>query len=246
MSTIPASKYLLHGLFLAGSLFFATAHAAIVINGTRVIYPSDQKEVTIKLNNEGDAPLLVQSWIDDGGSQSTPDVSSAPFVITPPISRVDGHQGQTLRVRYTGQRKLPQDKESVFWLNVLEVPPSANDGENKLKISFRSRVKLFYRPSGLDMQQEEAAVKMQWRIIKNAEAMLLEGFNPSPYYLTISAAKIKDMKVELNLETSMFAPGERKLLKLKSAPTTSKNMHIDFSTVNDYGAVEELKLPLIE
>jgi chaperone protein EcpD len=244
MSAISTSKYLFHGLFLVGSLLLATAQAAIVISGTRVIYPSDQREVTVKLDNTGEAPLLIQSWIDDGNPQSTPETSKAPFIMTPPIARVDGHQGQTLRVRYTDQKTLPQDKESVFWLNVLEVPSSSNDGQNKLKISFRSRVKLFYRPVGLNVEQEKAAANMQWRLTKNADAWCLEAFNPGPYYLTISAAKVKNVSVELNLDNSMIPPGERRILKFNSVFTPTKEMQVVFSAVNDYGAVEEFKQSL--
>ncbi|MBU0526612.1 MAG: fimbria/pilus periplasmic chaperone [Gammaproteobacteria bacterium] len=246
MSVIPTSKYLLHGLFLVGSLLFVTAQAAIVISGTRVIYPADQREVTIKLDNTGEAPLLIQSWIDDGNPQSTPETSKAPFIMTPPIARVDGHQGQTLRVRYTDQKALPQDKESVFWLNVLEIPPSSSDAQNKLKISFRSRVKLFYRPVGLNIEQDKAAMSMQWRLTKKADIWYLEAFNPSPYYLTISAAKVKNVGAELNLDNSMIPPGERKTLKLNGAFTPTREMQVVFSTVNDYGAVEEFKQPLSE
>ena len=246
MSAISTSKYLLHGLFLVGSLFLVTAQAAIVISGTRVIYPSDQREVTIKLDNTGEAPLLIQSWIDDGNPQSTPETSKVPFIMTPPIARVDGHQGQTLRIRYTDQKALPQDKESLFWLNVLEVPPSSSDGQNKLKISFRSRVKLFYRPADLKIEQEKAAANMQWRLTKNTGAWNLEAFNPSPYYLTISAAKVKNVAVELNLYNSMIPPGERRILKFNDVFTPAKDMQVVFSTVNDYGATEELKQPLSE
>lgn len=245
MSIITASKYLLHGLLLLGSLLFATAHAAIVISGTRVIYPSDQKEVTIKLDNTQDAPLLIQSWIDDGSPQSTPETSNAPFIMTPPIARVDGHQGQTLRVRYTGKKTLPHDKESVFWLNVLEVPPSSNDGQNKLKIAFRSRVKLFYRPQALAMEQEQAA-NIKWRLIKKSGVLYLEGFNPTPYYITISSAKVKSVAVELNLENSMIPPGERRALKFNGAFTPTNDMQVAFSTVNDYGALNEFKQPVAE
>ncbi|HCN97077.1 MAG TPA: fimbrial chaperone, partial [Leclercia sp.] len=42
------------------------ASADIVISGTRIIYPQVAKDVTVNLQNRGDKPLLVQSWLDDG------------------------------------------------------------------------------------------------------------------------------------------------------------------------------------
>ncbi|MCU1617820.1 MAG: Chaperone [Frankiales bacterium] len=63
----------------------AQAMSSVVITGTRVVYPAEKKEVTVKLNNEGTRPVLVQSWIDQGDPASTPTNSSAPFVISPPV-----------------------------------------------------------------------------------------------------------------------------------------------------------------
>lgn len=95
--------------------------ASVVISGTRVIYSSEAKDVTVKLNNVGKAPVLIQSWIDDGDMTVKPENIRVPFILTPPINRVDPGKGQTLRLSYTGAA-LPMDKESVFWLNVLEIP----------------------------------------------------------------------------------------------------------------------------
>ena len=54
-------------IMLASLLLSAgNAWANIVINGTRVLYPENNKEVIVQLINTGDAPALVQSWIDDG------------------------------------------------------------------------------------------------------------------------------------------------------------------------------------
>ena len=105
--------------WLAGS-----AHAGVVISGTRVIYQAKEREVTVKLSNEGDAPALVQVWLDTGNPNAMPDESKVPFTLSPPLFRLDPKKGQSLRLIYT-QEPLPQDKESLFWLNVLEVPPRA-------------------------------------------------------------------------------------------------------------------------
>ncbi|WP_251677901.1 fimbria/pilus periplasmic chaperone [Escherichia coli] len=66
------------------------------------------------------------------------------LLLPPPINRVDPGKGQTLRVTFT-DLPLPTDRESVFWLNVLEIPtryePKSND--NYLQVAFRTRIKLF-------------------------------------------------------------------------------------------------------
>lgn len=54
-----------------------------------MIYPSDSREITLQVSNNGNNPALVQAWIDEGDAKSTPDQSKAPFMIAPPISRVE-------------------------------------------------------------------------------------------------------------------------------------------------------------
>ncbi|HGY8840292.1 TPA: fimbria/pilus periplasmic chaperone, partial [Escherichia coli] len=92
--------------------------ANVVITGTRVIYPAGQHNVNVQLTNVGISPSLIQAWIDNGDPKAAPETIKTPFVITPPIARIDGNKGQTLRLSYTGE-PLPADRESVFYLNVL-------------------------------------------------------------------------------------------------------------------------------
>ena len=65
------------------------ALAGVVVNGTRVIYPAQAREVTVQVDNVGDSPALVQARIDSGDANQTADTSDAPFVLTPPIARVE-------------------------------------------------------------------------------------------------------------------------------------------------------------
>ncbi len=54
---------------------------------------------------------------------------------------------------YTASSVLPKDRESVFWFNVLEVPPKPDAAtvanQSLLQLAFRTRIKLFYRPEAL-------------------------------------------------------------------------------------------------
>lgn len=84
---------------------------------------------------------------------TSPENSSVmPFIATPPVFRIQPKAGQVVRVIYNNTKKLPQDRESVFWFNVLQVPPTnigSDSGQNKMLVMLRSRIKLFYRPDGL-------------------------------------------------------------------------------------------------
>ncbi|MBB4862308.1 P pilus assembly chaperone PapD [Pseudomonas nitritireducens] len=231
------------GLLVAACLMIAQAQASIVITGTRVVYDASQREVTVKLSNDGQSPMLVQSWIDEGNVQATPDTSAAPFVLTPPIARIDPSKGQALRIRYTGQKVLPQDSESLFWLNVLEVPPSSAEGQNRLKIAFRSRVKLFYRPAGLPGNVTAAAEQLQWRLRRNGPDWALECRNDSPYYVTLGKVSVSSngqtASPTLDINSSMLAPGEQKMMPLKNSAVLGSGGKVDYTSISDLGATIE-------
>ncbi|KJG00519.1 molecular chaperone, partial [Raoultella planticola] len=105
-------------------IFSVAANANnIIVNGTRFIYPGNEKEITVQLSNTADRPALAQAWLDNGNADATPDTITTPFIITPPISRVDAKSGQTLRIKLGSAAGLAQNKETLWWLNLLEIPP---------------------------------------------------------------------------------------------------------------------------
>ena len=81
--------------------FSSSAIADIVISGTRVVYKSEQKSVNVRLENKGNNPLLVQSWLDTGDDNAEPGSITVPFTATPPVSRIDAKRGQTIKLMYT-------------------------------------------------------------------------------------------------------------------------------------------------
>lgn len=70
-------------------VYIPFANANIVIDGTRVIFPSDRKEVSVRVTNSGDMPSLTQAWVDGGTIQNNTGKDMAPFVVLPPIIRVE-------------------------------------------------------------------------------------------------------------------------------------------------------------
>lgn len=83
--------------------------------------------------------------LDTGDATATP--TNLPMQAIPPILKLAGNKDAILRFVYSGSG-LPTDRETVYWINVQEIPPSAKQ-ENVLQIAIRTRVKLFYRPTTL-------------------------------------------------------------------------------------------------
>ncbi|MGE1899315.1 fimbria/pilus periplasmic chaperone [Escherichia coli] len=172
-------------LFIFTVLLSLPSYGSVVIMGTRVIYPAEQKSINVRLNNGDSTPSLIQAWLDTGDPSSPPDSVRVPFIITPPVFRVEPLSGQTMRIMYTGE-KLPADRESLFWLNVLDIPAKPSfagksekaQGYNYLQFAVRSRIKFFFRPDGLPFSPDDAYKKVTWQLTGGDT---LQASNPTPY-----------------------------------------------------------------
>lgn len=219
--------------------------AAVVIAGTRVIYPAQDKEVTLRIDNRGATPSLVQVWLDRGDPKSEPDKVDVPFVITPPIFRVDPGKAQTLRIAYT-QEPLPQDKESVFWLNVLDIPPAVNnesaESNNYLQLTFRSRIKLFFRPAGLSGSSIDAATGLTWKLMGSGKGSVLRVTNNSVYHVTIDRLNVDENGRKAQITGDMLVPDTSRDFQFNGR--FSQGATYQFTWINDYGGTvaQEIKL----
>lgn len=218
------------------------AAASVVLMGTRVIYDASAREVTLKLANEGQAPALIQAWIDAGNAAAGPDASDTPFAIVPPLFRLDPRKGQSLRIIYL-QKTLPTDRESVFWVNVLEVPPltsrDRNGPENALQLAFRSRIKLFFRPSGMPGSAQDAPSRVSWRFVQKHDGRrVLTATNQTPYHVTFTRIEATFRgTVYRNDAGGMVAPGGTLELPTAGSPDTAGEPEsVRYTSINDSGA----------
>lgn len=235
-------KKVLLGLFLscAGVLAVQGAQASVVISGTRVVYPAKEREVSVRLENAESMPRLVQAWIDRGDPQSRPDTSDAPFLLTPPIVRMEPGKNIALRLMFTHQESLPKDRESLFWLNVMDIPPLPQGGDDSsyLQLAYRSRLKLFYRPDGLPQNATAAAESITWSLLENGKGgFLLRGHNPSPYYVSFNQVSVLSAGQIYSSNGGMLAPqgnGDFPLPGLTVAPGAGAKARYEW--IDDYGA----------
>lgn len=233
-------------LLMSGCLL-SSAYANVIIGGTRVIFPAQDGEVTVRLTNQNATPALVEAWIDNGDPKSTPDKANTPFLITPPLFRMEPNRDQSLRILFThSTQPLPTDRESVFWLNVLEVPPKPNgpqfQGKNYIQLAIRSRLKLFYRPAGLAGDPQKAPNELSFKAANEGGSVALVVHNPTPYYVTIGEITLDVGGTSHKVDTGMVAPLSNLRLSvpdLKQAP--SAGSEIKYSCINDYGADVVLK-----
>ncbi len=222
----------------------AAAQAGVVINATRIIYNEKSGEATAQLRNQGPSPVLVQSWLDNGDAKSKPDTVKVPFTLTPPVARIDPGKGQALRIVRTGGG-LPSNRESLLWLNVLEIPPKASQkiaaGDNLMQFSFRTRIKMFYRPDNLPMTPAQAFEKLDLSLRKGASGYEIVAKNPSPYYLTFRQLELRSAKDAPVLGTlgktqeRMVAPFGELVLKVQGMKSAPAGVKAFYSLIDDFG-----------
>ena len=212
------------------------AHADIVINCTRIIYAEKDKSVTARLENKGARPLLVQTWLDTGNDNADPSAIQVPFNATPPVSRIEPKRGQTITITYTGSQQLPKDRESVFWFNVLEIPPKANAADvadkNILQLAFRTRIKLFYRPTGLtgDAFSAPAAIKWRW------EGNKIKATTPTHLHVSYASVTLKANGKEYAVKASMIPPKNEAVFNVEGLSSSISGAKITYAAINDFGS----------
>lgn len=207
---------------LAGTVM--PAWGGIYIYGTRVIYPAQKKEITVQLMNEGSRSSLVQSWIDDGDTSLPPEKIHVPFVMSPPVAKVSGGSGQQLKIKQLANT-LPEDRESLFFLNVLDIPPNSaeSEGKNMIKFAMQNRIKFIYRPQGIAGVDEKSFSRLNVRDVSGG----INIKNNSANWITIPEI-VGNSKI--NSETVLLAPwSDKKVI------TTAVVNHYKVTLIDDHG-----------
>lgn len=231
-------------LLLAGG----HAQAGVQVEGTRFIYQATQRDISIGLHNLAKGnPVLVQTWVDDGADNGDPDHARAPFSLTPPLFRMDAEKSQRLRLVYTGE-SLPKDRESLFWLNVLEVPSQsqaeASGDQNTLRLAVRSRLKLFFRPEGLEGTPEQAAASVTWRLTEGdvKGVTVLEAHNAGAFFVSLSSVAVGGKNAVVDIGDGILAPGATaRFPVVKVAGDQSQPVAVTYTYIDDYGGERKVQ-----
>ncbi|MFU2315062.1 fimbrial biogenesis chaperone [Rahnella sp. PCH160] len=192
----------------------------ILVGRTRVIYAANKKEASLPLSNKSESkPFLIQSWIDNGDGKTR-----GPFVVTPPLFRLNANDENNLRISYTGG-ELPQDRESIFYINVRAIPSTPKNDANELRLVIKTRIKLFYRPEKLQGKSYDA-----YKLLTFSRANgQLNITNPSSYYVVFSYLTVGNTLLK---DTEMIAPGSQINVKI---PGDISGNTVEWSAINDYG-----------
>ncbi len=209
--------------------------AAIALDRTRVIFNEDMKSVSLNVENQHlDLPYLAQSWIEDENGNKI----NSPIVVVPPVQRIEaGAKSQVKLQTLPAIAQLPQDRESVFYFNIREIPPRS-DKPNVLQLALQTRIKLFYRPEVVIARRMDLDNPWQEKLTLTRQGNHYVVNNPTPYYITLSEASNK-------VGGNSVAGFKPLMLAPKSSETLGGTINALGNTpvltyVNDYGGHPQL------
>lgn len=199
-----------------------SSFAGFGLETTRVVYnESNNNEGFVAFNSDKNTNYLLQSWVEDLNGKLTQD-----FVITPPLIKLMAQQKNTLQV--TKNTSLPNDIESMYWINVKFVAPSNENLENVLRYSMTNRIKLIYRPQSLKNANIDKEIKaLNWNV-KNENLVVS---NKSPYFINIGKLIIDGKEIE-NTPSFLLPKSET---TINVGKTLSNNKKIELFYIDDFG-----------
>ncbi|ENR9640719.1 molecular chaperone [Salmonella enterica] len=203
---------------------YAAGSEGLGLDVTRVIFPSTDKSVSLRANNTSSKDVwLLRSWVTDyyTGNDKTP------FFITPPITRIDQKQSIQIRInKLTDIESLPKDRESVFSVNVMGIPPEDNtQSGGSIKIAVNTKIKLFYRPEIINDQKKVSNLFKDLKVRKINEGIEVE--NPTPYFATLDKIKVNGKFIENG--DYMISPFSSLKISAKDA------REFTYQLINDFG-----------
>lgn len=207
----------------------------------RLVYPADERAISITASNHGDGPYLIQAGVSGEAYKTTP----APFMVTPPLSRLEGHGDNVIRIIRSGGN-LPQDRESVFYFYATAVPGRAGPEKAStnaqqigatLSISMKTVLKLFWRPKGLKMSPQESPSLMQFT--NTGKAVVVK--NPTPYYQSFALLSFDGDEQNLDSGPSMVAP-----FSDLTIPTRKAVHSVTWQVMTDYGGTTDKKTQTVK
>ncbi|AQT66727.1 molecular chaperone [Serratia marcescens] len=217
---------------LAGALA-PTAYAAIALDRTRVIFDGSVQSVSLSVSNQNkQLPYLAQGWLEDEQGNKI----QSPLTVLPPVQRIEPGKPSQVKIQALPAAKLlPQDRETLYYFNLREIPPKSNK-PNSLQIALQTRIKLFYRPAAIAPERNAAPWQEQLTLTKQGDKYIVN--NPTPYYVTIvDAATRKGVEGAKGFEPFMVPPKGNTPLTVSAASVGGSPV---LTYINDYGGRPQL------
>lgn len=190
----------------------------VSLDRTRVVFKNGSLESSVGFSNQLKVPVLVKTVFHDSKGNLSED-----FLALPPLYRLDS--GKENRIRLVKVGKLPEDKESVYFITVTAYPIVHSAG-NSLRYGLAQRIKLFYRPQGVTRDCRYVANHLVWKIDGNSVTVS----NPTDVSISLTELTLGDKNTKLK----MLLPNETANYKINVNNTRQDS--ISFKYIDEYGS----------
>ncbi|MCR6275213.1 fimbrial biogenesis chaperone, partial [Escherichia coli] len=180
--------------------FGATASSGgITLDVSRVIFDAKNNSQSFTMKNtSSQMVLLIRATANNYYSNDSKDV---PFFITPPLNRIEPNSDIQFRInKLDSVEKLPKDRESLFAINVLAIPPKKEKAG--VQMALNTKIKLIFRPS--EISDSLTIEHLQDKLILSKDKNGIRIENPTPYFITISNFKFNNLNS--NRQPEMIKP----------------------------------------
>ncbi|MEQ0876892.1 fimbria/pilus periplasmic chaperone [Enterobacter vonholyi] len=168
--------------------FLPVARAVVNVEGTRVIIHQGELSASLTLSNSEKQPTMVQIWSDNGDPLTPPEKTTAPLIAVPPVFSMKPGEVRVVQIMLTSTGILSKDKESLFWLNIYQIPPNTAgvSGVMQVVLPLRLRMKVFIRPEGVDDPVEQDGNKLLFSLQSTQNGQNIVVKNPTPWHMTLT------------------------------------------------------------
>ncbi|MBG7621464.1 molecular chaperone [Herbaspirillum sp. AP02] len=234
----------------------ARVEAGVMPERTRLVFSQGVGEISLRLANTNDYPVMVQSWVDQGEGSQAPDTVLSSMFVMPAVLRLQPRAISQVRVLYTGD-PLPGGRESVFWLNLYEIallPATAPQQDaSRLLLGLNTQMKVFYRPPGLPDPGPQWQDALHFQLRWDERQWVLVCHNDSPYFVSFASLQLSDGTQEFSprLAPDQMVPpfGEQRyLLQAETAgagmPSVWHAPRLRYQMIDDDGRVSDHDIAL--
>ncbi|ELX8379861.1 molecular chaperone [Providencia vermicola] len=237
---------LLFGVMPSSASDFESASSdTLVFPYERKTFIEGDKSVSFRLRNATTTtPYLVQASIEKldevTGVNTLGKADDFPFMITPPLHKLEPGQRYDWRVMFVGDTaKMPSDRETVYIAKFRAIPPSTPNTEGSQDTTEFDAIqalhfKVYYRPKSIkNLTLEDAQKKLSFR----KEGNELVVMNNSPIYLAFDSVSVGGNNIDSNELFKPLKPLSEQRFKL---PKTMNGNQLKWTVL------DELVLPMKE
>nr|WP_314266658.1 molecular chaperone [uncultured Moellerella sp.] len=236
MKTDCFYRYFWMAIALTISIFSIGTSAAdggLRLGQTRVVFDANSNSAKVTIKNNSQQVYLIKASVMNTPDGNDNKLQLPPFMVTPPMFRLEKDSQSTVLVARSNISQLPTDRESIFYLSFLAIPatskvgaPEENMTNAQVSVGIRNVIKLFYRPTGLPLHIQEAQGKLTFRQVSNQVLVS----NPTPYYLTLAQLTFNTQSVDVRELGPMIAP-----FSTNTYPALGAISQAHWTVITDYG-----------